>query len=166
MASTEQAPPSQRGPHLDVVAAPAQLLDRRGRRQPVLDVQPAGQMGVGREGVREAEGREARRLDRLLDIHAEMEGVQEHLQHRLHLHVAARRAERHDAAVVAHRDRRVGREPRPLARRDAGGMARSGRDCVPRPDGTMPRPGITGERHEPSLGVADMALPQRSMAQQ
>src|SRR5216683_7301733 len=45
------------------------------------------------------------------------------------------------------------------------GWLGSGRDCVPRPEGTMPRPGITGERHDPSDGVADMALPQRSTAQ-
>ena len=95
-----------------------------------------------------------------------MEGVQEHLQHGLHLHVAAGRAERDDAAVVAHGDGRIGRQPRPLARRHARGMAGSGRDCVPRPDGTMPSPGITGERHEPSDGVAEKALPQRSTAQQ
>src|SRR5262245_30985370 len=46
------------------------------------------------------------------------------------------------------------------------GWSGSGRDCVPRPDGTMPRPGIPGERHDPSDGVADIALPQRSTAQQ
>src|SRR5262249_14348853 len=46
------------------------------------------------------------------------------------------------------------------------GWRGSRRDCVPRPEGTMPRPGITGERHEPSDGVADIALPQRSTAQQ
>src|SRR5437660_12127630 len=68
--------PGEGGPHLDVVAAAFQLLDRRGR-QAVLDVEATGQVGVGREGVGEAEGREARLLDRFLDVHAEMEGVQE-----------------------------------------------------------------------------------------
>src|SRR5258708_9991514 len=57
---------------------------------------------------------------------------------------------------------RRGRLPGPTP----DGWLGSGRLCVPRPDGTMPRPGITGLRHEPSLGVADMALPQRSTAQQ
>ena len=46
------------------------------------------------------------------------------------------------------------------------GMRGSGRDCVPRTDGTMPRPGITGELQEPSDGVAENALPQRSTTQQ
>jgi hypothetical protein len=38
----------------------------------------------------------------------------------------------------------------------------SGRDCVPRPDGTMPSAGTTGERHDASDGVAENAFPQRS----
>ncbi len=94
--------------------------------QAVLDVQPAGQVGVGRERVGEAEGGEARLLDRLLDIHAEMEGVQEHLQHGLHLHVAARRTERDDTAVVAHGDGGVRYEPGPLTRRHARWVAGTG----------------------------------------
>src|SRR5438309_930735 len=64
--------PGEGGPHLDIVAAALQLLDRRGR-QAVLDVQPPGQMRVRRKRIREAEGREARLLDRFLDVHAEME---------------------------------------------------------------------------------------------
>src|SRR5690606_31872153 len=41
----------------------------------------------------------------------------------------------------------------------------SGRDCDPRGDGTIPSPGITGDRHEPSEGVAEKAFLQRSTTQ-
>src|SRR5580704_13713284 len=54
-------------PHFHVVAAAAQVVER-GRRQAILDVQAAGQVGVGREGVGEAEGCEPRLLDRLLEV--------------------------------------------------------------------------------------------------
>ena len=42
------------------------------------------------------------------------------------------------------------------------GWAGSGRDCRPRSDGTMPRPGITGAVLEASDGVAENVLPHRS----
>ena len=128
MASTEQARRVSAG-HISTSWPRRRSSSIVAGRQAVLDVQAAGQVGVGREGVGEAEGGEARLLDRLLDIHAEVEGVQEHLQHGLHLHVAARRAERDDAAVVAHGDGGIGREPRPLAGRHARGMA-AGRAAI------------------------------------
>src|SRR5664279_5216698 len=44
----------------------------------------------------------------------------------------------------------------------AAGCAGSHHDCEPREDGHRPVPGMTGVDDEPSLGVADMALPSRS----
>src|SRR5215469_16669858 len=41
----------------------------------------------------------------------------------------------------------------------------SGRDCEPRFDGMNPVPGTIGDPYEPSLGVAENKLPQRSAAQ-
>src|SRR5712692_2392271 len=45
------------------------------------------------------------------------------------------------------------------------GWRGSGRDCEPRLDGMNPTPGTTGEPYEPSLGVAEKMLPQRSATQ-
>ena len=66
----------------------------------------------------------ARRLDRGLRLHAEHVDVEEHLQHRLALHVSAGRAERHVDTPVLERERGIGRQPRPLARRDRRGVSR------------------------------------------
>ena len=46
------------------------------------------------------------------------------------------------------------------------GWRGSGRDCVPRARRHDAEARDTGERHEPSDGVAEKALPQRSTAQQ
>src|SRR5580698_10035716 len=43
------------------------------------------------------------------------------------------------------------------------GCAGSVQDCMPRDDGAIPVPGITGVFNAPSLGVAANALPCRSM---
>src|SRR3984957_18844839 len=43
------------------------------------------------------------------------------------------------------------------------GCAGSVQDCMPRDEGAMPVPGITGVLIAPSLGVAENALPCRSM---
>ena len=77
-------------------------------------------IGVRLERGREAVGRNARRFDRLLHLHAEQVDVEEDLQHRLGLHVAAGRAERHFHLARLNGDRRARRESRPLA----GGHAR------------------------------------------
>src|SRR6478735_5808410 len=45
------------------------------------------------------------------------------------------------------------------------GWRGSGRDWSPRDDGTMPSPGTAGEQNAPSDGVAEKALPQRSIVQ-
>src|SRR5215207_7811817 len=42
------------------------------------------------------------------------------------------------------------------------GWRGSGRDCEPREEGMRPVPGTIGEPYEPSLGVAENRLPQRS----
>src|SRR5512145_1023871 len=44
------------------------------------------------------------------------------------------------------------------------GRSGSHHDCEPREDGHRPVPGITGVADEPSLGVAENALPSRSIA--
>src|SRR5262249_51463597 len=46
----------------------------------------------------------------------------------------------------------------------AAGCAGSHHDCEPRDDGHNPVPGITGVAEEPSLGVAENALPCPSIA--
>ena len=88
----------------------------------MLDVDAAGIIGVRLETVGEVAGDEPWRLDGLLDVHAEDDVIQEDLQHALRLHVAAWRAERHQEFALAHRERRIRREPRPLAGRRARGV--------------------------------------------
>jgi hypothetical protein len=80
-------------------------------------------MGMRPERIGEAPGRDARGLDRLLRRHAVRGDVEEHLQHRLLLHIAARRAERHEQPPVPEGHGRSGREAGPLARRDLARMA-------------------------------------------
>src|SRR5258705_11873677 len=75
------------------------------------------------ERSRIAVARKTRRFDRALRVHAEDINVQKNLQHRLRLHVAARRAERHQDFALSERERWTGREPRALARRDRTRMA-------------------------------------------
>ena len=65
---------------------------------------------------------DARRLDRLLRIHAEDRDVQEDLEHRLLLDVAARRAEGHEESTVGERHRRRRRQARTFARRHDTGV--------------------------------------------
>src|SRR5687767_5657728 len=43
------------------------------------------------------------------------------------------------------------------------GCVGSAHDCVPRPEQTIPTPGMTGVLFEPSLGVHEKALPSLSM---
>src|SRR5436190_1326101 len=76
---------------------------------PLLDVEAAGIIGVWLETVGEVAGDEARRLDRLLDVHAEDQMIEQDLQHALRLQIAARRAERHQELALAHGHRRIGR---------------------------------------------------------
>ncbi len=94
-----------------------------GSADALLDVDAAGIIGVQLETVGEVAGDEARRLDRLLDIHAEDQMIEQHLQHALRLQIAARRAERHQELALAHGHRRIGREPAaacPARRRRCG----------------------------------------------
>ena len=43
------------------------------------------------------------------------------------------------------------------------GCEGSDQDCVPRPEQSIPTPGMMGVLSEPSLGVAENALPWRSI---
>ena len=86
-------------------------------------------------------GVEGRRFDRLLQVHAEMDVAQEHVERPLVLLVAARRAERQIGLAVAQRE--------------------GGREHGPR---QKPSSGITGELcSQPPEGVAETMLPWRSM---
>ena len=108
---------------------------------PLLDVEAAGIIGVRLETVGEVAGDEARRLDRLLDVHAEDQMIEEHLQHALRLQVAARRAERHQELAlrmaIAGLGVSLGRLPGAATEVWLG----SAHDCEPRADGHEPRPG-------------------------
>ena len=52
------------------------------------------------ERVGESVGRESRRLDGFLEVHTKYLDIEQGLQHRLGLHVAAGAAERHDAIGI------------------------------------------------------------------
>src|SRR5262249_42415473 len=81
------AAPIERRPHLD--AMPLRRERRRRAGDARLETQHAG-LGLMRiERVREARREEARRLDRPLRVEAESRDVEETLQHRLALDVAA-----------------------------------------------------------------------------
>ena len=70
------------------------------------------------ERAREVLGVDERRVDRRLQIHPEIDDVEQELQRPLVLLVAAGRAEDHVRPAVARRERRRQRGPRPLARRE------------------------------------------------
>src|SRR5689334_3289138 len=101
----------------------ADLVTPRGERvagifaDPPLDLELAGRVRVRPERVGERARRHARRFDRLLQRHVEHDVVEQHLEHRLLLHVATRRTERHHELAVAQQHGWCGREPRALARR-------------------------------------------------
>ena len=129
--------------------------------------QPIGQVLEGRERVGEAPGREARRVDRLLEVDAEVDVVDQHLEHRLDLHVAAGAAEGDRAAVVATAIAGFGVSRGRLPGATPDGCAGSGRDCRPRSEGTMPEAGddrrgrgaVGGRRRErvaPAVDDADV----------
>ena len=104
----------------------AEAAERFSRRfvDPALDIEQTRMIGVRLERGRKTVRGHARRFDRLLHLHPEQVDVEEDLQHRLSLHVAAWRAERHFHLARRDRDRRTGRKPRTLAGRDAGRMIR------------------------------------------
>src|SRR5437763_107541 len=115
-----------RGPALDLVAAPGELGGDR-LRDAALNAEPAGVVVVGREGGGVAVAREARVLDRALHVLAVHEDVEQHLQHRLALDIAAWGAEGEELLAIAlDRQRRVRGQARPLAGRDPGRVARIG----------------------------------------
>ncbi len=82
------------GRDVDVVAAPAQLVDHL-RAEARLDAHAVGLALVRREEAREVLAGQARRLDRVLQRHAESRAVEEELQQPLALVVAAHGAEGH-----------------------------------------------------------------------
>src|SRR5207249_10589420 len=99
------APPLPVGPLADGVAERDEAVARLAW-DPSLRFQLAGRHRVRPEGVGVTARGDARRLDRLLRIHAEDRDVQEDLEHRLLLDVAARRAEGHEESTVGERPRR------------------------------------------------------------
>ena len=107
--------------------------------------------------IREAVGDEPRGLDRLLDAHAEHHVVQEDLQHGLRLRSPPGAPNGMSHSPPRQRQRRIGRQPRPLARRDAGGVARHrpGLRSARRTD-KSPGQGSPGRPTTTSLGVAEM----------
>src|SRR5262249_43985060 len=68
---------------------------------PALDIQPAGIVAVRLEGIGETVASKARRLNRLLRVHAEEDNVQESLQHCLRLHISSRGTKRHKRSSVS-----------------------------------------------------------------
>ena len=114
--------PAQLRPGHDLVALRLQGLGVM--HQGGLQAQHAGLVGVRPERAGETLRGEARRLDRGLRVHAVNRVVEKHLQHRLGLDVAARRAEQEGELAVLLGERRIGRQARPLPRCDHAGMAR------------------------------------------
>src|SRR6185437_4903940 len=103
----------------DQVAAAAEVLDDR-LADPRLDVQGQG-LGLARvERRRHVRGVERGEVDRLLQVHAERQVVEEEQQRPLILLVAAWRAEREVRLAVPQRQARAERGARPLARREGG----------------------------------------------
>ena len=96
---------------------------------------------MGVVSAREVVAGDALGLHGALRVHAEDHHVEEHLQHHLGLNVGARGAEGHEHFAAADSDRRVGGQPRPLARRDG---------C--RHPGVGPGLGAPGRRQEPQAG--------------
>ena len=81
---------------------------------------------------------DARRLDRLLDVLAEHDHLQQHVQDLLILAVAARRADREERLAVLQHDRRRQRGARPLAA-DEHVRAEPDRDRTPSSGSTAAR---------------------------
>src|SRR5207247_3384507 len=79
-------------------------------------------VGVRMERPRERARDHARRLDRGLQVHAEVDDVADRLDHRLALRVLTGAAEGHERTAILHEERGVRRETRPLSGRDRGGM--------------------------------------------
>src|SRR6266542_2026421 len=76
-----------------------------------------------RTSGREAVGRHARRLDRMLKVETKVDHVDEELHHRLRLAIVARRAIWHDQAVSEYKSW-TGGQSWPFAGRDRCGMLR------------------------------------------
>src|SRR6185295_837633 len=93
------------GRDIDVVSAPPQLVDDL-CAEPGFYAHSVGQALVRREEAGEMLGGKARRLDRLLQAHAEGGAVQEELQQPLPLVVAAHGAEGHPWLAVLEGERR------------------------------------------------------------
>src|SRR5215470_1035684 len=90
--------PDELRPLSDLMTARCEPV-ARGLRNPAFHIEQARRIRVRLEGIGEAVRSEARRFHRLLSVHAEQRHVEQHLQDRLRLNVAARSADRHWAAV-------------------------------------------------------------------
>src|SRR5580700_4136688 len=93
-----------------------------GSADPRLDVEHTGLRLARVERGRHVRGVERREVDRLLQVHAERQVVEEEQQRPLILLVAAGRAERQVRLAVPQREARGERRARPLARRERGGQ--------------------------------------------
>src|SRR3990172_1173140 len=89
----------------------------------IFDPEQARERTVRIEGRRKVRTREFGRLDRLLQVHPEVDDIQEELQRPLVLLVAAGRAKGEIGLARAQRDRRRQRRARPLARHQSVGVA-------------------------------------------
>src|SRR5260221_12363688 len=94
-------------PGFDPVALLRERLEQR-RRGSALQAQQAWLRRGRVLGGRHVEAGPARRLDRLLQAETEVEMIDEKLQHRLRLHLAARRAIGKKEGI-AHNQARIGR---------------------------------------------------------
>ena len=148
-------------PALRLVAAGAERLEG-GLGEPALEGDAPREVAMRPERVGERLGREARGLDRALGAHAEDGHVQQDLEHRLELHVAARRPERRHLAPGAEHQRGTGREPRALAGCDGAGVsgveptlraARRHRESRAGNDGRVGRRVARGGRERVALAV-------------
>ena len=129
---------------------------------PALQVQLSGNEFVKGERSVEVLGLEARGFHCLLRIHAEVEDVQQHLQQRLVLIVAARRRQRQERLPVFEHHGRAQGHARTLARRELIRMPRREQKRLQAaPNGMPVSPAITDGSQAP-LGVAETALPMRS----
>ena len=149
----------------------------RFRAQAGLGLEHAGSVHVGPEGIGEAPGGDAGRLDRLLRGHAVRGDVEEDLEHGLLLQVAKSAA--FPFGKQAPPGVPIGMKARPSRKTMAGAGVRRGRlppatrlgwpgeshPCDPLGDTTQPTPGMSGESTPGSLGVAENALPSASTTQ-
>ena len=86
------------------------------RTDPAFQSQRSSQVRMRSERVREVLRLEPGRLDGLLRVHAKHRNVQENLEHRLRLSIAAGRTERHQQFAVFEGHRRVGCQAGPFPR--------------------------------------------------